>query len=397
MTAEFNFHGSTEFFQKAVDSIIDRALRKKTISQIDANRIHEYLDELSGQNRIGPNRKKKLAVMHVKNREFLDKDYDDCNYSDLLTAIEKLKTAKKEDGSPLYAKSIVAERIWGFKNFFLWEIDNEYNTQIDRMKVMKIKLPKIPVTTVTEDRVPTVDEVCRIITSTTHPRDACIFTFTYDGAMRIGDCCGLRFRDLTITDDCIIARTSYKTGRNRTIPLYQSMDAYKRWMAVYPGTSSPDDFVFCHLKDKTRPLTYKAVKKFFDGALIRAELTGHGFTLHKFRHARISELLRSGMSESTLKLLAWGGESKAIQVYNHLNEHDVQNELARIQGIATHEKLVPDGALRCAVCGTIVSPLDRICPVCFANLDAQSPPSRVLKNANWGDVLRDYESEKMHF
>lgn len=395
MSSEFNFHGSPEFFQKAVDGIINKALSKKTISPVDASRIHEYLDELSGQNRIGPNRKKKLAVMHVKNRGFLDKDYDDCNYSDLLTAIEKLKTAKKADGSPLYAKSIIAERIWGFKNFFLWEIDNGYNTRIDRLKVMKIKLPKIPVTTVTEDKVPTVDEVCQMITSTTNPRDACILTFVYDGAMRIGDCCGLRFRDLTVTDDCIIARTNYKTGRNRTIPLYNSLDAFKRWMAVYPSMHTPDDFVFCHLQNKNKPLTYKNVNKFFDGILIRAELADRGFTPHKLRHARISELLRNGMSESTVKLLAWGGESKAIQVYNHLNEHDVQNELARVEGIKSPQKLIPDGALRCTVCGTIVSPLDHTCPTCFANLDIQSHTSRVSKSANWGDVLRDYEAQKM--
>ena len=392
MASEFNFHGDDNYFRQCSENSITRAQLRNEICEDDARYIREYLSERLGQNRIGMNRYKKLAIALCKNGQYFDRPFADCEYSDILEAINRLKTSKKRDGTPKYAKTVISERVWALKNFFIWLIDNGYNTKINPRKISLIKLPKHEVTTVTEADLPTVEEVCQIISSATSIRDKCLLSFMYDGSMRFGDVCGLRFRDLRVMDDAIIVHTNYKTNRDRTIPLYNCNEVFRAWMSVYPSVHVSDDFVFCHLNDKNQCLTYRGARKAFDTACIRAGLADKGFTPHKFRHARITQLLRDGMSESTLKLLAWGGDSNAIRVYNHLTSTDVETEMARVQGI---KRGTQSDSMHCAICGAPVTPLDHYCPTCYANLDVIEHSITHSKGGRWTDILHEIEDEKM--
>jgi len=98
---------------------------------------------------------------------------------------------------------------------------------------------------------------------------------------------------------------------------------------------------------------------------------------HIFRHTRITDLMRMGVSEQSIKMMAWGSVSTGmLKIYAHLTVGDVENEMNQFYGINPENKLstVPNIAtpIQCERCGLINPKLHEFCGGCAAPLPASA-------------------------
>ena len=201
-------------------------------------------------------------------------------------------------------------------------------------------------------------------------RDRALISVLYEGALRIGEVASMTWKDLHFNDTNVTIFTDFKTGKARTIPIIASREYLSQWRNDYPGDPTGDNFVFITFRGK--PLRYASLLKHIRSIAARANIQKH-ITLHLFRHSRITALARSGLSESTIKLLAWGTlETTMMSTYAHLTLDDVTASLEELSGIKRPEKTRESRKmkpLQCPHCAHINSPGMVFCGSCGSALD----------------------------
>jgi hypothetical protein len=112
------------------DRNIEKGLTEGRITQDDADLIREYVTEAR-------------ALMNqyvlVNWRRFLTKPYHTCSIADVYAAIDTLKSARSQRGTP-FAQNTKHDYVKVLKPFLLWLIENEYSS-LPEKKVQKIKRP----------------------------------------------------------------------------------------------------------------------------------------------------------------------------------------------------------------------------------------------------------------
>jgi hypothetical protein len=127
-----------------------------------------------------------------------------------------------------------------------------------------------------------------------------------------------------------------------------------------------------HTGDPYRNFSYRGVVQMMESTAKRAGITKHVHP-HIFRHTRITDLMREGISEQTIKMFAWGTvTTEMLKVYAHLVPSDAENEMLNKYGIQTKNQrggfpkvATPIQCTRCYVmnpvsnyfCGTCGAPL----------------------------------------
>jgi hypothetical protein len=137
------------------------------------------------------------------------------------------------------------------------------------------------------------------------------------------------------------------------------------WRSIYPGDPSGNTPVFVTGRKKT--LTYQYTKNHLAKIAKRAGIKKH-ITPHLFRHSRVTNMLKAGFSESSIKLMAWGSlSSEQLSRYAHLANADIDREVARVNGIDIEEKKNDANVLKpkpCSRCHHVNEPHVNFCIVC---------------------------------
>ncbi|MDD5188615.1 MAG: tyrosine-type recombinase/integrase [Methanoregula sp.] len=311
------------------------------MAEDDAQLIREFVDEISATRHISSGRGFKLHYTRVNLREYLV-PFRQNTIADIYTAIDQVRNAKKDDETPRYKQNSIRNFIRFLKRFYLWMCENHYTT-VDEKKILKIQPSSYDMMTKTPDMLLSEEEVKAMIEACMNSRDRAIIAVLYEGALRIGENATIRWKDVKFTDWNATITTSFKTGKNRNIPLVMAKSYLAVWRNDYPLPVTSDSFVF--LTNKKEPLGYAGVAKQLRIIAERAGIKKH-ITPQIFRHSRATHMIGQGYGDAIVKKILWGNlDSKMFSTYLHLVNNDVESVIAEKAGVAPKEALSRSKAL----------------------------------------------------
>jgi integrase/RNA polymerase subunit RPABC4/transcription elongation factor Spt4 len=362
------FHHSAEEYFAFAEKSLTAAEEEGRITPEDAGLIREYVAESSSK--LSPGRQFKTTYTLIAVRRYLP-PFLETKKADLLAGINRMRYAKKDDGTP-YAKNTIADYVRFTKRFFLWLAKRGY-VEIPADVIKEIKNPQYNTQTKTEDNILTGEEVSRLIEAAKSIKYKALLGVMYEAGLRSGEVASLKWKDVTFHEWGAKIRTAEKTGRLRTIPIISYRQFLADWKASYPGDPTGDNFVF--LTSRGDPMQYrglaKAVHNFAKAAGIKKKIT-----LHSFRHSRITHALRGGMQETLAKKAFWGNQStQMIATYSHLVDEDVDNAFAALAGVelpvSGRASEAPE-PVQCPNCHLVMPPGSRFCGRCGMTLTAEA-------------------------
>ena len=199
---------------------------------------------------------------------------------------------------------------------------------LDELRAFKVG--KTP--TLTVEDLYTQSDLEKIFKACSHTRDLAMLKVLYESAFRASELLSMTFERVTFLDDgTATVIINGKTG-TREVPIYRSVPALKAWMNVHPVGKGP---VWVCIQHGAGPLGYTGLYEIVKDVLNRAGIReGKKKIIHSFRHTRATELVRLGMRGPALwKFMGWTNGSME-QVYVHLSNADVNNEVrSKIFGI----------------------------------------------------------------
>jgi len=142
--------------------------------------------------------------------------------------------------------------------------------------------------------------------------------------------------------------------------------AYSLITAAYIAAGYRDERVIKSLKAAlTRDPRDQEFERLLAGELTKPPIPAR--RIHVFRHAAATQMVREQVHPRIMcKALGWTEGSAAPNIYIHLTEQDVEDEMLRRFGLnKTEEKKIPGiESWRCPVCGTMNPPTSGICMNC---------------------------------
>jgi integrase/RNA polymerase subunit RPABC4/transcription elongation factor Spt4 len=226
----------------------------------------------------------------------------------------------------------------------------------------------MPTALKSENDILTGDELERMFQSMKNLRDRTFIEVLYDSMGRINEVCTLQWNQIVFHDNHAVITLQSKTDKPRKIPLHTSHVTLKLWNYQYPNRASPDDYVFFGMGGPSTPMKTRTARDMVKKSAERAGITKH-VVPHIFRHTRITDLLRVGVREQTIKMMGWGTiTTDMLQVYAHLTPQDSVNDMNKFMGIEPIQKTQPLADIvtpaQCPHCGIITSKLNPFCPMC---------------------------------
>ena len=349
---------------------IESALKKKTVTTRDADLIRLFCNTLAAERDVGIGRKNKITSSLVSWRRFIG-PYEKNTIGDLHEGIRQLKTAKTWKGTP-FAPNTIADMVGVLRFFYSWLIE-EKHSKISIVDLNKIKDPKRPGTVRTASDLLTKDELEAIIRGCRRDVDRAMIYVAYEGALRPGEVCQIRWRDLVFDDGGVKMNVEFKTRKPRYIRLVMAREHLVRWRDNYPGDPNGDAYVF--LTRFNHPFTHSIFTKNLRNIAARAGVEKK-ITPHLLRHTRVTDMISSGAKESIVSLMCWGSVgSQMMKKYLHLTGVQIDDEIARLYGIRPAGRPKKDEEFKprqCPHCGEVASPTSRFCPRCGSPLTEEA-------------------------
>jgi len=347
---------------------ITKAVARGQITLHDAALITEYATERHVSNNLSQSRTNKLIYALVTWRRFIG-PFAENTMPDLYAGITALRSGTTSRGL-LFTENGLHDQILFLKQFYLWLHENDY-VVLPEKKLRKLRAPTPnPVTKSAADLI-TPDEITAMVRACRSSRDRALIMTLYEGGLRIGEIGTLTWRQLTFDRNGVVASVLYKTKQVRYIRLVIARDYLAQWRADYPFDPDGDALVF--LNRQNRPLRYNTVAGHLKEIALRAGVERH-ITPHIFRHARVTHLIRSGLSESVVKLQIWGTHrTKQFDTYCHLTGRDIDKEILHYYGIEPDEEVDATGLtpVTCPHCHYLNAPVANHCRACGRSLTAE--------------------------
>lgn len=356
------FHATDEKYLEYARNSLQNGVTEGWITEDDATLISDYVSELYSTCSMGAGRVFKLHSVMTKWRKYIG-PYRQNTIFDIYTGINNLKNAKKPDGTPMTSHT-KSDYVKFLKRFYLWMIDNGYSS-IPEKKLNAIHPPAVNEMSITAEMLLSYDEVKRMIGACKISRDRAFIALLYEGGFRVSELGKLRWNQVQFNQWNVIINVNNKTGKARRIPLVMARPYLAQWMNDYYFDPTGDAFVFL-TTTKHEPLQYRGVAKQI-GVLAQRAKIEKPVKPHIFRHSRITHLIKEGYSESVIKKMMWGNlTTKMFAVYAHLTDADIDNEIARKQGIITEEQKKEKilEARQCSRCYTVNGPTQNFCSTC---------------------------------
>lgn len=368
------FHGGKEKHLEHYHNLMIRAVLDGRITQRDSNQIQAFISEIKACGTLSSQRAYKLAYQLIGLRKYLP-EFSQVDTPAVFTGIERLKA---ESG---YTEITQGDVIKLCKRFLLWLNESgEGSPGLNPEKLRKIRAKTVSATKTAED-ILTPDQVDGLFRQVSNTRNRAMLELLYESAGRAGEVATMVWGQVTFYQNYASVRLDGKTGKTRTVPLYSSHIALRRWKDQYGKEPGPDDLIFPG-RQAGQPMTHQGMTKIVRTAADQAGI-GKNVTLHTFRHSRITHLLQAGMNESTIKLLAWGDVgSNMLKVYSHLTPSDVENSFNQLYGIKPLEQFQGmDPAVsphQCPVCGMLNPAGNRFCGGCGSALTEEAKTTQEL-------------------
>jgi len=339
------------------------------LNQDDAALLNAFLAERRAVAGISTSRANKISFTLVGWRRFIG-PFRDLTITDLYTGIEALKAGRSRRGKP-FKQNTLADHVIILKQFLLWGIEEGHIT-LPEKKVRALKTPTKNTITKKASDLLTSEEITAIIQACKTSEDRAMLMLLYEGGFRIGEIVQITWADLIFSNGGVSTSMKFKTAVTRHIRSYMSAEYLKIWRADYPGTPEGSALVF--VNEKGKPFLYATIAKRIQRVVQRAGITKH-VTPHLFRHSRITQMIKDGVSESVIKMMMWGSVNTTMfKTYAHLTGKDIDSEIARVYGIEKpQEPKKPLVAPRqCPHCQHINPPTTTWCFGCGESLSPDS-------------------------
>lgn len=321
-------------------------------------------------------------------------------HADILDAIVKARKEYKENSQRKF--------ILNAKKLCEWLVKERLNNAINCEKIQSVKLPKKElISKKKSSEILTPDEVKKIIGATRSSRDRAAISLMYEAALRSVEVSKLTWNDLVFDDTGIVVSTKEKTGIPRRIRMVKFTQYVSQWRNDYRGITGIDPLgslpVFINIRGSPGAISYQALKKVFITAARRAGIQNKRVHLHLLRHSRITHMLEEGISETSVKKMAWGKtNTPMIAVYEHVSDDHIDNEVLEAAGYKKIDR-VKDRTLEavaCSSCATICPPGSGYCQKCGQPLTRQAIKSLkekkqvILSSDEYNELLAMIEERR---
>ncbi len=247
---------------------------------------------------------------------------------------------------------------------------DEYPSNISWLKIKERKNTPIK----KEDLI-TEEEMARILQVNTNSMHRCLLALLWEG-LRVSEVGTLRCKNINFEGREVYVSVKGKTGE-RTVMSIGGMPHIRQWMSQHP-TQKPEDWLFVISSNYNRGqrLGYWSIRKIVRQACEKAGLVGRRTHPHVFRHSSITDRRRKGMRQREASAFYGVSGQVMTQVYDHLCDTDVQNEIRRVLGGNPVPEIVaskmepkhcsicnisnPHFAMSCGNCGNAFSEADTI-------------------------------------
>jgi integrase len=352
----------TDFTERS----LELALQGGAITHGDADLIRRFCNLLEAERDVGIGRRNKITSSLVTWRRFIG-PFDTVDIANIHGGIRALKSAKTWKDKP-YAPNTISDMVGVLRFFYQWMIKKGLS-KIILDDLNEIKDPKRPGTIRKSSDLLTKEELEALIRACRRDVDRALIYTAYEGALRPGEVCQLKWQDLVFDDDGVRMNVEFKTRKPRYIRLVMSKEHLARWRANYPGDPTGEAPVF--LSRFGHPFTHSTFTKQLRNIGVRAGIQKK-LTPHLLRHCRVTDMISSGAKESIVSLMCWGSVgSQMMKKYLHLSGVQVDEEIARLYGIRPAgrpnkgEEFKPR---QCPSCGEVSSPTTRFCGTCGRSL-----------------------------
>lgn len=347
----------------------ERSIRASRMTDEDRAICDKFIGELQAD--ISENRIRKLWYCLVTIRNHSDRPFQEMEYDDLRTVINRMKSATNEDGKKRYSENTRRDTIATMKQFFRFLIKRR-KSRVKTKELNDIRLPKDPGTSVKPHDLLTETDRDAMIKACQSPRDQAIISVMYEAGLRPVEIGRLRARDVIFTGSGMVLWVREKTTRQRKIPAPLSAGYMKTWFEVAPYPLVDDAIVFPGLHRKRRE----------DGTLVYASITDDSLRAqlkiiadragvenyrhpYQFRHTAITNLINYGLPEKKVERISHGGPSQMLKRYYHVTDDEIEEDILAIHGMAKKSTpLKKPESLYCVACGTVNPSTMQFCGKC---------------------------------
>jgi len=234
-----------------------------------------------------------------------------------------------------------------------------------------MKRPKVPRSGIGKGDLYTARQLKRLWRACNDTKDRALFMVLYEGALRADEVLGLNFSDIRPDKRLWWLTVKGKGGKTRPVPVLHSIEALQQWLDVHPTGKGA---VFVTQRRPFRRMAYSTLRARVKLVLDRAGISGKRRLLHTFRHTRLTELARMGLTEAEMCTFAgWEIGSPQTEVYVHMSGRDLKRSFGRIYGLEVEEQepALKIEAQQCPRCKRKNPPTARFCSQCSLVLDEE--------------------------
>lgn len=287
------------------------------------------------------------------------------------------KTTTKEDIEK-YLNSIsklstdtIILRLIILKIYFKWL----YGMRRGYPDVVDFPLPKKNGNGLISSDLLTEEDIIKMISVCDNLRDKALISLLFDSACRISELTNLNIEDVIIeTDRTGSITVDGKTGK-RTVPLSFSIPALRNWINEHPLKDEPNSPLFIALENRFGNRVVEQTVRYKLIANAKKINLNKRIFCHLFRHSRLTQLDKKGLSHTAMKYFAgWSKNSNMPSVYSHFSAQDTKELIYEADGIA-QPKVKRRTILEPVICCKCQTPNDRTnkyCYLCGMGLDQEA-------------------------
>ena len=279
--------------------------------------------------------------------ENVDKKLDAIDEQDIMSLLKKIETKKWAD-STKYNVKITLKKFCGF-------IEQEELSK--KIKIKNSKNRKLP------DELLTKEEIEKMISVASHPRDKALIAALYETGCRISELLLMQVKHITFDDHgAVLILADGKTGMRRVRVVYAS-SFLRQWMDSHP-INDRDAPLWITLDKNRTNLKYNSVRKMIWRAAEKAEINKRVHP-HLFRHSRATHLTEHMTEQQMKQYLGWVADSKMAAIYVHISGRDMDDAVLKMYGLQKEEDLIdPMKPGQCPRCHELNPPNARYCFKC---------------------------------
>lgn len=222
----------------------------------------------------------------------------------------------------------------------------------------------------------TEKEVQSMIDCMHHLQHKCIIGMLWDTAIRCGELVNLNVGDVVNEGEYIFINVDGKTGI-RELGLISSAHLINKWLLEHPLKNDRNSPLFISYKQQN---FHQRITTYGIGTIVGEARNKAGIqktvTPHIYRHSRITNWVKKGITESELRYLCgWTAHSNMPEVYIHLSKKDIHNKRIKLEtGQVSREEIKPSILLpvMCPRCRQTNDSTNKYCEKCWLPLQQES-------------------------